>query len=120
MEIGRLCGNQFHVHQADLAYSQAGLQPPTLDPAVVDEVVTVHTDDARVMTRRLALDEGIFVGVSSGAVVCAAIKVNLHSSSLICPSMSEIISIRNIGRERHTRVILPMNMHCNVAFQILS
>ncbi len=42
---------------------------------MVDEVITVNTEEARIMSRRLALEEGIFVGVSSGAAVCAALKV---------------------------------------------
>ena len=56
-----------------------GLQPPTFDPETVDEIVTVATQDAKTMARRLALEEGLFVGVSSGAAVSAAIEVmSLH------------------------------------------
>jgi len=41
----------------------------------VDEAVSVSSDDAMAMSRRLALEEGIFVGISSGAAVAAALRV---------------------------------------------
>ena len=43
-------------------------------PDAVDEAVPVHADDARVMARRLAREEGLFVGISSGAAVAAALR----------------------------------------------
>jgi len=49
--------------------------PDIFDPRVADENVEVSTEDAQVMTRRLAREEGLFVGVSSGANVFAAIKL---------------------------------------------
>jgi cysteine synthase A len=41
----------------------------------VDEIVPIATDDAKAMTRRLAREEGLFAGTSSGANVLAAIQV---------------------------------------------
>ena len=41
----------------------------------MDEAVSVSSDDAMAMSRRLALEEGIFVGISSGAAVAAALRV---------------------------------------------
>lgn len=52
-----------------------GYTPPLWDPAVVDEVVPVPTADAKAMARRLAREEGLFAGTSSGANVIAAIEV---------------------------------------------
>ena len=52
-----------------------GYVPPLWDPGVVDGVLAVATDEAKEMTRRLARDEALFAGTSSGANVVAAIRV---------------------------------------------
>jgi len=52
-----------------------GFVPPLWEPDQVDEITTVSTSEAKAMTRRLAQEEGIFAGTSSGANVVAAIKV---------------------------------------------
>jgi cysteine synthase A len=52
-----------------------GYRPPLWDPSVVDEVMAVKTDDAKEMTRRLAREEALFAGTSSGANVVAALRV---------------------------------------------
>ncbi len=53
----------------------AGFVPDILDMDVVDEVVQVTNAEAFEMTKRLAREEGILAGVSSGAAVAAAVKV---------------------------------------------
>ena len=53
----------------------AGFVPAIYDAAVVDRVVDVKTDDAFNVARRLAKEEGIFVGISSGAVAWAAFEI---------------------------------------------
>jgi cysteine synthase len=53
----------------------AGFVPPLLRRELYDEILTVSTDEANDMTRRLAREEGIFAGTSSGANVHAAIQV---------------------------------------------
>jgi len=53
----------------------AGFIPPVLDLDLVDEVVTVGNDDSINLARRLAREEGLLVGVSSGAAVVAALQV---------------------------------------------
>jgi len=52
-----------------------GFIPPLWEPDQVDEIVTISTEEAKAMTRRLAREEGIFAGTSSGANVAAAIRV---------------------------------------------
>ena len=50
----------------------AGFVPRNYDPSVVDQVVRAEYDDAVEMARRLAREEGIFCGISSGAITWAA------------------------------------------------
>lgn len=52
-----------------------GFIPPLWRPDEVDEILTVSTDEAKAMARRLAREEGIFAGTSSGANVVAALRV---------------------------------------------
>lgn len=53
----------------------AGFVPAILDTTVYDEVVRVGNDDAFAMARRMAKEEGLLVGISSGAATAAAITV---------------------------------------------
>jgi cysteine synthase A len=52
-----------------------GYTPPLWEPALVDEILPVATEAAKDMTRRLAREEALFAGTSSGANVVAAIRV---------------------------------------------
>jgi len=52
-----------------------GYAPPLWEPSLVDEILPIPTDDAKAMARRLAREEGVFAGTSSGANVLAAIQV---------------------------------------------
>jgi cysteine synthase A len=54
-----------------------GYTPPLWDPALVHEIVPVKTEDAKAMARRLAREEALFAGTSSGANVIAAIRVGM-------------------------------------------
>jgi cysteine synthase A len=52
-----------------------GYTPPLWDATLVDEIVAVKTEDAKDMARRIAREEALFAGTSSGANVIAAIQV---------------------------------------------
>lgn len=53
----------------------AGFIPDVLEKNLIDEVITVKNDEAKEFTKRLAREEGILAGISSGAVVYAAHKI---------------------------------------------
>ncbi len=73
----------------------AGFVPRVLNTKIYDEVVRVKNDDAMAMARRMAKEEGILVGISSGAAMWAAIEVARRASSqgktivVIIPSFGE-------------------------------
>ena len=66
----------------------AGFVPNNCDLSVVDEVVKIESADAMAMARRLAKEEGVLVGISSGAAVLAAIQV----TSPVTPPIVEVTS----------------------------
>lgn len=53
----------------------AGFIPKVLNKKIIDEVITVSNEDAFDITRRLAIDEGLLLGISSGAAASAAIEI---------------------------------------------
>jgi len=53
----------------------AGFIPQVLDREIIDEIVKVSNDNAGIMARRLAREEGILVGISCGAALWAALEV---------------------------------------------
>lgn len=59
----------------------AGFVPDTLDRSLVDEVLTVTNDEAFEMARRVAREEGIICGISSGAAVQAALQLARRPTS---------------------------------------
>src|SRR5262245_27448535 len=52
-----------------------GYTPPLWEPGLVDEILPVKTDDAKAMARRIAREEALFAGTSSGANVIGALQV---------------------------------------------
>jgi cysteine synthase len=53
----------------------AGFVPAVLNTAIYDEIIRVKNDDALTMARRMATEEGLLVGISSGAASWAAVEV---------------------------------------------
>lgn len=58
-----------------MKHMASALVPAIYDPSVADENVTVATEDAYAMVKRLAREEGLLVGISAGANVHAALRV---------------------------------------------
>lgn len=73
----------------------AGFVPAVLDLSVIDEVITVTNDQAFETSRKMALEEGILCGISSGAAVWAALEAGRRKESegksivVIIPSTGE-------------------------------
>jgi cysteine synthase A len=72
-ESSVLSGGETGVHRIEGV--GPGFVPPLWEPAVVDEIMTVSTDDAMAMARRLAREEALFAGTSTGANLIAALNV---------------------------------------------
>lgn len=58
-----------------LKHLETAIVPGIYDARLADRNLAVETEDAQGMTRRLAREEGLFVGVSAGANVCAALRI---------------------------------------------
>jgi len=84
----------------------AGFVPAILPDGAFDEVLRVSDDEAAVYTRRLAAEEGILVGISAGANVCAATRVarELGQGSVVvtvlCDTGQRYLSTEVFGEEQ--------------------
>ncbi|KAK1264942.1 hypothetical protein QJS04_geneDACA010460 [Acorus gramineus] len=82
-------------------HSIQGIGPPiipnNLDKSVIDEVITVTTEEAMSHARRLAKEEGLLVGISSGAALAACLKVARRTEN----KGKMIVTIFPSGGERY-------------------
>jgi len=58
-----------------MKHMESTIRPGFFDESVIDDRIEIGTEDAYTMTRRLAREEGLFVGVSAGANVLASLRV---------------------------------------------
>jgi len=58
-----------------LKHMPTAIKPGIYDPSFADETQEIHTEDAHEMVSRLAREEGLFVGISSGAAALAAVRL---------------------------------------------
>lgn len=82
-----------------LKHMATAMQPAIYDPSLADEDVAVDTEDAYDMVRRLAREEGLMVGISSGANVHAALQVAATLErgvivTVLCDSADKYLSER--------------------------
>lgn len=84
----------------------AGFVPDNYDPKVVDEVMQVTNDDAFAVARELAAKEGLLVGISSGAITWAALRVAKQLGpgktvvSIICDTGERYLSTPLFDKEQ--------------------
>jgi cysteine synthase B len=79
-----------------LKHMSTAVAPGIYDPTLADENIEVDTEDAKLMANRLAREEGIFVGPSSGANIFAALRLARN-----LPAGSVIVTILCDGGERY-------------------
>ena len=82
-----------------MKHMESALVPAIYDPTVADDNVTVATEDAYAMVKRLARDEGLLVGISAGANVHAALQIARQLQqgtvvTILCDGADKYLSAR--------------------------
>jgi cysteine synthase B len=79
-----------------LKYLETAIVPPIYDPSVADETIECRTEDAYIMVKRLAREEGLLVGISAGGNVHSALQI-----AKTAPPGSVIVTILCDGADRY-------------------
>lgn len=93
----------------------AGFIPEVLKVELIDEVITVSDEEAMFYSRRLAREEGLLSGISSGAALCAAITVGRRSENkdklivMIQPSFGERYLSTPLFQELESTIVALLN-----------
>jgi cysteine synthase B len=87
-----------------LKHMESAIVPPIYDPGLADEAVAVDTDEAWAMVRRLAREEGVFVGVSGAAALLATVRAAADVErgvfvAIVPDSGERYLSERQMGKE---------------------
>jgi cysteine synthase A len=87
-----------------------GFIPENLDVAILSGVITTTTEESLAMARRLAAEEGIFCGISTGCNVAAAVKLARHR-----PDLPAIVTMANdTGQRYFTTALCGEDKHVEV------
>jgi cysteine synthase A len=87
-----------------------GFIPENLDVAILSGVITTTTEESLVMARRLAAEEGIFCGISTGCNVAAALKLARHR-----PDLPSVVTMANdTGQRYFTTALCGEDKHVEV------
>ena len=76
-----------------LKHMESAIVPGIYDPKLADEDVRVGTEEAYEMTRRLAQEEGLLVGISSGANLAGALKIARKGAVMVVSSVTAASAI---------------------------
>jgi cysteine synthase B len=85
-----------------LKHMKSAIVPPIYDPSLADQNIEMSTETAYAMTKRLAREEGLLVGVSSGAAVAASLRIaeeapaqqDMVIVTILCDSADKYLSER--------------------------